>query len=29
MLNYVMADIDHDLYDGGLDILQARFQVNF
>jgi len=29
MLNYVMADIDHDLYDGDLNILQSRFQVDF
>ena len=29
MLNYTMADIEHDLYDGDLEILQMRFQVDF
>ena len=29
MLNYVRAAIDHDLYDGDLDILQSRFQIDF
>ncbi len=29
MLNYVWADIEHDLYEGDLDTLQLRFQVDF
>jgi len=29
MLNYVMADIDHDLYDGDLNIFETRFQIDF
>lgn len=29
MWNYVYADIDHDLYDGNLNILQTRFQIDF
>lgn len=29
MLNYIMADIDHDLYDGDMNILQTRFQIDF
>jgi len=29
MLNYVRAKIDHDSYDGDLDILQIRAQVDF
>lgn len=28
-LNYIIADMDHDLYEGKLEILQARFQVDF
>ncbi len=29
MLNYIMADIDHDLYSGNMNILQTRFQIDF
>jgi phosphate-selective porin OprO/OprP len=29
MLNYVMADIEHDLYEGDLNIFQTRFQIDF
>jgi hypothetical protein len=29
MLNYTIASIDHDLYEGDIDILQTRFQVDF
>lgn len=29
MLNYVLADIDHDLYSGDFEALQTRFQINF
>ncbi len=29
MLNYILADVEHDLYEGDLDILQCRFQVDF
>ena len=29
MLNYVMADLDHDLYSGNMNILQTRFQIDF
>ena len=29
MLNYTIANIDHDLYEGNIDILQTRFQVDF
>ena len=29
MVNYVLADIEHDLYSGDMDILQTRFQVDF
>lgn len=29
MLNYVLADIEHDLYEGDLNTLEARFQVDF
>ncbi len=29
MLNYVMADIEHDLYSGSVNTLQTRFQVDF
>ncbi len=29
MFNYIMADIDHDLYAGDLDIFQTRFQIDF
>jgi phosphate-selective porin OprO/OprP len=29
MLNYVHADVEHDFYDGDLDILQTRVQVDF
>jgi phosphate-selective porin OprO/OprP len=29
MLNYTLADIVHDLYEGDIDMLQARFQVDF
>jgi phosphate-selective porin OprO/OprP len=29
MLNYTIADIEHDVYDGELGILQTRFQVDF
>lgn len=28
-LNYVLADIEHDLYDGSLDVFQTRFQFAF
>ncbi len=29
ILNYILANIDHDLYDGNLGILQTRFQIDF
>jgi len=29
MLNYIIADIDHYRYEGRLDTLQTRFQINF
>jgi len=29
MWNYVLADIDHDLYAGNLDIFETRFQIDF
>jgi phosphate-selective porin OprO/OprP len=29
MLNYINANIDHDLYAGDVDIFQTRFQVDF
>ncbi|MCX8064308.1 MAG: porin [Candidatus Hydrogenedentes bacterium] len=29
MLNYTRADIQHDLYEGVLDIFQTRFQIDF
>jgi phosphate-selective porin OprO/OprP len=29
MLNYVHAEIDHDLYEGNVNTLQARFQLDF
>jgi hypothetical protein len=29
ILNYTLADIVHDLYEGDIDMLQARFQVDF
>ncbi|MBN2309297.1 MAG: porin [Candidatus Hydrogenedentes bacterium] len=29
MWNYVRADVDHDLYEGNVDIFQTRFQVDF
>lgn len=28
-LNYTLANIEHDLYDGNLGILQTRFQIDF
>ncbi len=28
-LNYVHADIDHDLYDGAVNVIQMRFQTTF
>jgi len=29
MLNYIYADVEHDLYEGDMQTLQARFQVDF
>ncbi len=29
MLNYIRADIDHDLHRGNMNILQTRFQIDF
>jgi len=29
MLNYIKADINHDLYDDDVDIVQMRFQIDF
>ncbi len=29
MLNYVAGDIHHDLYEGDLNVLQARYQIDF
>lgn len=29
MLDYVHSDVENDLYEGGVDILQTRFQLHF
>ena len=29
MINYIMADIEHDLYSGDINIFQTRFQIDF